>query len=35
MKSVFEKMNGIIERVWNDRVTIRGVKNARRGPFIK
>ncbi len=33
MKSVFEKMNGIIERVWNDRVTITGVKNARRGPF--
>lgn len=33
MKSVFEKMNGIIERVWNDRVTITGVRNSRRGPF--
>lgn len=33
MKSVFKKMNGVIERVWNDRVTITGVKNGKRGPF--
>lgn len=33
MKSVFKKMNGVIERVWNDRVTITGVKDRKRGPF--
>lgn len=33
MRSVFKKMNGIIERVWNDRVTITGVKNSKHGPF--
>jgi len=33
MKSVFNKMNGVIERVWTDRVTITGVKNGKRGPF--
>lgn len=33
MKSVFKKMNGVIERVWNDRVTITGVKDGKRGPF--
>jgi hypothetical protein len=33
MRSVFKKMNGVIERVWNDRVTITGVKNGKRGPF--
>ncbi|WP_246001249.1 hypothetical protein [Companilactobacillus musae] len=33
MKSVFKKMNGIIEQVWNDRVTIIGVKNGKHGPF--
>ncbi|MFH5812079.1 hypothetical protein [Companilactobacillus sp. FL22-1] len=33
MKSVFKKMNGVIERVWNDRVTITGVKNGKQGPF--
>ena len=33
MKSVFKKMNGVIERVWNDRVTITGVKNGSHGPF--
>lgn len=33
MKSVFKKMNGVIERVWSDRVTITGVQDGRRGPF--
>lgn len=33
MKSVFKKMNGVIERVWNDRVTITGVQDGKRGPF--
>lgn len=33
MRSVFKKMNGVIERVWNDRVTITGVKNVKHGPF--
>jgi len=33
MKSVFNKMNGVIERVWTDRVTITGIKNGKRGPF--
>ncbi|GEO64462.1 hypothetical protein [Companilactobacillus nantensis] len=33
MKSAFKKMNGIIERVWNDRVTITGVKNGLRKGF--